>query len=95
MPILSMRLSGARRGGSSATQMGHRACSPRVPLATTPDGDQLASRGWAAGTDVAPPTSGARLASAATDRFIPARLASLTFLLHPGGHTPQAERQDL
>src|SRR5439155_6393869 len=33
--------------------------------------------------------------SAATDRSIPARLASLTFLLHPGGHTPQAERQDL
>src|SRR5439155_21630541 len=35
------------------------------------------------------------LPSAATDRSIPARLASLTFLLHPGGHTPQAERQDL
>jgi hypothetical protein len=45
MPILSMRLSDAKRGDSSATPMGHRACSPRVPLATMPDGDQLASRG--------------------------------------------------
>src|SRR5438128_12674018 len=44
MPILSMRLSDAKRGGSSATPMGHRACSPRVPLATTPDGDHLGSR---------------------------------------------------
>lgn len=44
MPILSMRLSDARRGGSSATPMGHRACSLRVPLATIPDGDHPASR---------------------------------------------------
>jgi hypothetical protein len=34
MPIVSMRLSDAKRGGSSATPMGHRACSPRVPLST-------------------------------------------------------------
>ncbi len=45
MPILSMRLSDAKRGGSSATPMGHRACSPRVPLATTADGDHPDSCG--------------------------------------------------
>src|SRR5690349_6904473 len=45
MPILSMRLAGARRGGSWASVMGRRACSPRVPLATTLDGDRPASRG--------------------------------------------------
>ena len=47
MPILSMRLSDAKRGGSSATPMGYRACSPRVPLATPRDGDHQASCGSA------------------------------------------------
>src|SRR5438093_4685488 len=44
MPILSMRLSDAKRGGSSATPMGHRACSPRVRLVTPSVANHLVAR---------------------------------------------------
>jgi len=48
MLILSMKRSGAKRGGSSATPMDHPTYSRPARLATPPGGDHLASRSSAA-----------------------------------------------
>ena len=69
MPILSMKLSGVKLGGSSVTPMGHRPCFPPVPLATSSDGDQPASRGSAPEDNVAPGNL-RRMADAARQTFM-------------------------